>query len=79
MQAIGKALSLDITLQQTKEARNVSPRVISVADLNPELASRLREYYAEDVALYRKAEAGGFGDVTRIIRGKLGNVQNKDA
>jgi hypothetical protein len=69
--AIGKALGLRRELVPEKRERNVSPKIISVRNVDPDLAGRLRQHFAKDVALFKMAVEGGFGDVNEIIREKL--------
>jgi Sulfotransferase family len=70
LQRIATELGIKKPLPPDKERANESPRIISTKDVQPELAERLRKHFADDLALYKKAEANGFGDLSEIIRRK---------
>jgi hypothetical protein len=72
--AIVKALGLKKELTLENVAHNVSPKIINVRDVDPDIAKKLRKRFTGDAALFRKAQEGGFGDVSQIIRSKLGDL-----
>lgn len=69
---IAEELGIKKAFPPQKRRSNVSPKIISAVDVPPSLAEQLRSYFAEDMALFQKAQHGGFGDLRDIIRQKAG-------
>jgi hypothetical protein len=62
---IGKEPRLDTTV------RNASPAAMRAGAVDASLVKRLRGHFAEDAALFTRAEERAFGDVRQIIQRKL--------
>ncbi|MDQ9172263.1 sulfotransferase family 2 domain-containing protein [Oxalobacteraceae bacterium R-40] len=70
LQIIATELGIKKAFPKEKKSANASPRVIGVNDVTPEIASKLRTYFAEDLDTFHRAESGAFGDPREIIRAK---------
>jgi len=71
---LGKALGLKLKTPE-ETTRNISPKTFSASNIDSALAERLRLHFADDVELYRKANEGEFGNLTEVVRQKVGDLK----
>ncbi len=71
LKIIREELGLKRKVGMDRVRANRSPKVITRDQISETVVERLCDHFAVDIALFRRAEEGGFGDLKTVIRSKL--------